>query len=240
MSLSAAAIPAGPRSEPLAPWWHTVLLLGALAALSAASRHENGLPNLHLPGISARLSSYLTVIAAEWFLVLVIWLALRRRGLSIGSLVSGRWPSAGAFFRDLGLALGFFVVVALPLSFLASRFVPSAAGTEIKISPGTVLELVVWLVMSATAGFCEEFVFRGYLTRQFSAWSGSRPLAIALQAVIFGLSHGHYSPAIMLVVALLGMFLGLLAHWRKSLRPGMLFHGFQDGLGGVVAFLTRT
>jgi membrane protease YdiL (CAAX protease family) len=238
MSSSTAPAATVKKAEPLAPWWHTVLVLAALAGLSAASRHENGLPNLHLPGIGARLSSYLTVIAAEWLLVFLIWLALRRRGLSIGSLVSGRWPSAAAFFRDLGLALGFFVVVALPLSYLASRFAPFAASTKTNISPETVLELLLWLVMSATAGFCEEFVFRGYLTEQFSAWSGSRPLAIVLQAVVFGLGHAYYSPGIMLVVALLGLFLGLLAHWRKSLRPGMLFHGLQDGLGGVVAFVS--
>lgn len=242
MSSAVEVASAGSRQEPVAPWWHTVLVLAMLAGLSLASRHENGLPNLHLPGMNARLSAYLTVIAAEWLWVLVIWLALKRRGLSIGSLVAGRWPSAGAFFRDLGLALGFFVVVVLPLGFLASRFAPFAAstGTRANISPTTVPELLLWLTMSATAGFAEEFLFRGYLTRQFSAWSGSRPLAIVLQAVVFGLSHGYYSSAIMVVIALLGLFLGLLAHWRKSLRPGMLFHGLQDGLGGVEAFLTRT
>jgi membrane protease YdiL (CAAX protease family) len=211
-------------------------VLAALAGLSLASRRENGLPNLHLPGMDVRLSSYLTVIAAEWLLVLVIWLALRRRGLPIGSLVSGRWPSARAFFRDLGLAVGFFIAVALPLSLLSSRFAGHADSVAARITPGTGLQLLLWLAMSATAGFCEEFVFRGYLTRQFSAWSGSCALAIALQAMIFGLSHGHYNPLVMAVVALLGLFLGLLAHWRKSLRPGMLYHGLQDALGGVVAF----
>ena len=36
--------------------------------------------------------------------------------------------------------------------------------------------------LSVTAGFCEEFLFRGYLQRQFLAWSGRVEVAVALQA----------------------------------------------------------
>ena len=67
-----------------------------------------------------RLSSYFTVLAIEWFPVLLIWLALRRRGLSIRTLVSGRWQTLGMFFKDLGLAVGFLVVVVPLVGILAS------------------------------------------------------------------------------------------------------------------------
>ena len=39
--------------------------------------------------------------------------------------------------------------------------------------PGTTLELLVWFCLSATAGICEEIIFRGYLQRQFAAFTGS-------------------------------------------------------------------
>jgi len=58
-------------------------------------------------------------------------------------------------------------------------------------SPKTVLELSVFLGMSLSGGFCEELVFRGYLTRQFSGWTGSRAAGILLQGVVFGLAHGQ-------------------------------------------------
>jgi membrane protease YdiL (CAAX protease family) len=35
-----------------------------------------------------------------------------------------------------------------------------------------------------------------------------------------------------------GWLLGLLAHWRKNLRPGMLAHWLQDSIGGLVAFFS--
>jgi len=99
----------------------------------------------------------------EWFVVLLIWLALKRRGLSIGSLVSGRWQTLSTFFRDLGLAVG-FLVVAVPLIGVLVHLIGGDANSNVaNITPKTVVELVVWLGLAATGGFCEELTFRGYL-----------------------------------------------------------------------------
>ena len=92
-------------------------------------------------------------------------------------------------------------------------------------------------MLSASAGFAEELVFRGYLTRRFSAWTGNTALAIILQAIAFGLAHGFHGKA-MIAIAAQGWLLGLLADWRQSLRPGMLAHGLQDSIGNVVAFFS--
>ena len=237
MSSSGVITSADTAREPIAPWWHTVLVLLPIAIGSGASWYQHGLPNANVPGISSRLSSYITVLAQEWFVVLLIWLALKRRGLSIGSLVSGRWQTLGAFFRDLGLAVG-FIVVAVPLIGVLVHLIGGDANSNVdNITPKTGFELVVWLGMSATGGFCEELTFRGYLTRQFSAWTGSRVFAIVLQGVAFGLAHGYYQK-VMVVIMVQGWLLGLFAYWRKSLRPGMLAHGLQDAIGGLVAFFS--
>jgi len=237
MSSSTVITSADTAREPIAPWWHTVLVLPPIAIASVASWYQHGLSNAHVPGISSRLSSYITVLAQEWFVVLLIWLALKRRGLSIGSLVSGRWQTLGAFFRDLGLAVG-FIVVAVPLIGVLVHFIGGDANSNVaNITPKTGFELVVWLGLSATGGFCEELTFRGYLTRQFSAWTGSRVFAIVLQGVAFGLAHGYYQK-VMVVIMVQGWLLGLFAYWRKSLRPGMLAHGLQDAIGGLAAFFS--
>ncbi len=145
------------KSEPIAPWWHTLLVLVPIGIGSIASWYQHGLPNAHLPGVSYRLSSYFTVLLEEWFVVLLIWLAVRRRGVSIGSLVSGHWQTLGAFFRDLGLAVG-FLVMAVPLigglMLLFLHFFGGNANSALPdITPKTALELVVWLGMSATDRF---------------------------------------------------------------------------------------
>ena len=237
MSSSAVITSADTAREPIAPWWHTVLVLVPIAIGSVASWYQHGLSNAHVPGISSRLSSYITVLAQEWCVVFLIWLALRRRGLSMGSLVSGRWQTLGAFFRDLGLAVG-FLVVAVPLTGVLVHLIGGDANSNVaSITPKTVVELVGWLGLAATGGFCEELTFRGYLARQFSAWTGSRVFAIVLQGAVFGLAHG-YCGKVMAVIMVQGWLLGLLAYWRKSLRPGMLAHGLQDAIGGLVAFFS--
>jgi membrane protease YdiL (CAAX protease family) len=225
-----------PSRRPLAPWWHTVLVLLPLAAGSIASAYQGGLPNAHVPGLSWRLSAYVTVLAQEWFVVGLIWIALRQSGASIGDLVRGRWQTRRAVFRDVGLAVA-FLVVAVPLVGLLARVVGGTTSqTLANIIPHTSVELVVWLGLAATGGFCEELVFRGYLARQFGAWTGSRAMAVFLQGVVFGLAHGYYRKA-MIVVMVQGWLLGLLAFWRRSLRPGMLAHALQDTIGGIVGFL---
>src|SRR5258708_1270500 len=89
------------RSQPTPPWWHTLLVLAPIAIGSVASAYQHGLPNANLPGVSHRLSSYFTVLVEEWLGVFLIWLALRRRRLTAGSLVSGHWQTPSAFFREL-------------------------------------------------------------------------------------------------------------------------------------------
>lgn len=237
MTSSAAATSANTRTQPVAPWWHTVLVIAIIAVCSTASANQHGLPNANLPGLSHRLSSYFTVLVVEWFLVFLVWRVVRRRGLTVGSLVSGRWETPRIFFRDLKLALGFMVVVVPSVSvlayFLGAGTNPALSG----ITPKTLFELTVSLVLSASAGFGEELVFRGYLMRQFSAWTGSRALGLILQGIVFGLAHGYYGKA-MMAIMVQGWLLGLLAYWRKSLRPGMLAHWLQDSMGNVVGFFS--
>jgi membrane protease YdiL (CAAX protease family) len=62
-------------------------------------------------------------------------------------------------------------------------------------------------------------------------------LAILLQGAVFGLAHGYYEK-VMVLIMVQGWLLGLLAYWRKSLRPGILAHGLQDAIGGIVAFFS--
>jgi uncharacterized protein len=237
MASSTAGTSADTRMQPVAPWWHTVLVIAPIAIGSVASVYQQGLPNANLPWVSHRLSSYLTVLVEEWFGVFLVWLALRSRGLTVGSLVSGRWHPPRSFFRDLGLAVGFMVVVVPLVGVLAFVLGANNNSAIANVTPKTVVELVVFLSLAASAGFGEELVFRGYLTRQFSAWTGSNAFGLVLQGIAFGLAHGLYGKA-MIAVMMQGWLLGLLAYWRKSLRPGMLAHWLQDSMGGVVAFFS--
>jgi len=102
------------------------------------------------------------------------------------------------------------------------------------------MELIIFSLVALSAGFCEELVFRGYLMRQLSAMTKSRTAGLLLQSVVFGLGHGYQGVARMAIIAVEGCMLGLLARWRRSLRPGMIAHGLQDMIAGIAMFaMTR-
>jgi len=95
--------------------------------------------------------------------------------------------------------------------------------------PRTLAEKVLWIALSLSAGFCEEFVYRGYLLQRFFESTRSIPAAIVLQAAVY--------PALPWQVAASVFFLGLLfvsvAAWKRTLIPGMLMHGVLDALAVV-------
>jgi uncharacterized protein len=77
-------------------------------------------------------------------------------------------------------------------------------------------------------------VFRGYLQKQFSALNRSVAFGIILQALLFGGMHIDQGFLKTIPIITLGVLLGVLAHWRKSVRPGMITHFLQDSLAVLV------
>jgi membrane protease YdiL (CAAX protease family) len=106
------------------------------------------------------------------------------------------------------------------------------------LAPRSNLEIPVWIVLCLIVGFCEEVIFRGYLQRQFVAWT-NRPIGIVLSAALFGLGHGYQGRTTQILLGFFGLFLGILAEKRKSLRPGMLAHSWQDLIAGLALTLLR-
>jgi uncharacterized protein len=219
----------------LAPWWHTAVLVVVLLAVSL-----NGTRVPHPRSDGGRLSLYLWTIGFEWILVGYIWLGTRKR-MRIRDLIGGRWAQMEDFFLDIVYAGVFWGVAMFVLGLSAKAMHLDQAGKIESmrkqlgfLAPGSNLELIVWLCVSSTAGFCEEIIFRGYLQRQLSAMANSAALGILLSAIIFGAAHGYEGTARMFLIAIYGLMFGLLAWWRKSLRPGMIAHAWHDALSGAV------
>jgi membrane protease YdiL (CAAX protease family) len=223
---STTAHPALPTRESsdssIAPAWHTALVLLLMVGLSFRGAH------FHLPGAHGRVRGYLVVILSEWTTTLFIWWGLSLRGFRMRDLVGGSWARPVHFLRDLGLGMA-FILIFTGLAHLLTTVTIRA------MLPQTRFEMTVWVLTSLTAGFCEEVIFRGYLQRQFSAFTHTLVAGIVLQSIVFGLSHRYQGWRLMSVITIYGACFGLLAHWRRSLRPGMIGHALQDTAGGLLA-----
>jgi uncharacterized protein len=174
------------------------------------------------------------VMVVEWVTVAFIWYGLSLRGVDLHDIIGGAWPRALAILRDLGISVAFLIISSLILSGLGHllKAVPNEAIRN--ALPRSSIEVVLWLLLCITAGFCEETIFRGYLQRQFAALTRSAAGGVVLQGIAFGAGHGYQGWRYMLIISVFGILFGLLAQWRHSLRPGMLAHALQDGIGGLV------
>jgi len=229
--------PAAPRFMPIAPMASTVLLVVLIVGvsfLSAGTQHK-------FAEHQGKLPLYATTFAWEWVLFGIVWLSVHRRGVRVRDLVNARWASPEMALLDLALAAGFWIVAAAVLAGLGYALgfgkeanLEAARKTIGFLVPGTSLEIACWIALSATAGFCEEVIFRGFLQRQFTALAQNPWGGIVLSAIVFGFAHGYEGPKRMLLIAVYGAMFGVLAHLRKSLVPGMVAHAWHDGFAGVM------
>jgi membrane protease YdiL (CAAX protease family) len=218
----------------VAPVWHTVVFIVVTLGLTGYQAHEQ--PKIGTLQLRNRAPLYLVMIGFELVMLLYVWLGLRSAGTKVRDIIGGKWKSFGDFWVDAAIALGFWAVVAGLLVAMSLTLGKNSAGTEaIKaLLPRTYTEMVIWVCLSTTAGFCEEFIFRGYLQRQFLALTGKPGLAVVLQALIFGAAHLYQGWKGAATITVYGALFGALAAWRESLRPGMMQHAAQDTFSGLI------
>ncbi len=187
-----------------------------------------------------RVRGYLLGICFEWVLFAVVLAGVRRRKGSVRIVLGDSWHSGRQLLRDIGIALGFWIVASALL--WVCGWVLQIRGNNPAITamlPHGPLEVVLWIVLSVTAGICEEAIFRGYLQAQFMAMTKNAAAGILLSAAVFGAAHAYQGNKMVILIAFYGAMFGGLSYWRGSVRPGMIAHAWQDSLNGVLAAVMR-
>jgi CAAX protease family protein len=225
--------PDSSRTEPVAGVLHTIVLLLALAGVaylgyrSIGQRQAGQKPN--------RIGFYLLTVLWEWLVVGYIYWGVRRRGGSMRKLVGGAWNSGKDVLKDMGVASVFWIVALIILGVTAKLLHTSGFNEAARsIAPQNVLQGLLWVLVSCTAGFCEETIFRGYLQRQFAGWTRNVPAGVAISALLFGAGHIYQGVRPAVLIFIFGLLFGILAEYRRSLRPGMIVHAWQDSIAGLL------
>ena len=215
---------------------HTVVVLAALAVWVLGPQ-VFGRPLTRLGPRPADL--YLLTAATEWLVVGVISLGIWYSGAPFSAIFGDRWRSWGQLLRDIAVAAAFWIAALLLLWLLslAWRFAPTRNLQP--LLPQGRTDLILWVGLSISAGVCEEAIFRGYLQRQFIALTRSAPAGIALSAALFGAAHAYQGARMILPLGFYGAMFGVLAYWRRNVRPGMIAHAWHDALFGVAVSLMR-
>lgn len=222
---------------------HTVIFLAIIATLGIAGTvlqfhlHSQPSNTSSAQGIAASRANpvplYLSLIIAEWALVRFVWKGIQAKGMTLRDLVGGSWISVRRIATDVMLAAGIWLTfrfgISMPVGhLLASRLAQRHPPNPLVLHHVNVVDAVLWVLVSLSAGFCEEVAFRGYLQRQFRAMTGNGGVAVLLQAIVFGIGHAYEGLNAVILVGLYGLLFGLVAWWRSSLRPGMIAHAWAD------------
>ena len=131
-------------------------------------------------------------------------------------------------FVDVAIAFPFWIVWEATAYGVHWLLGPSTARSVSALLPQSATEVLVWILVSITAGFCEEIQSRGYLQRQFHALSGSIVAAVLGQGLLFGFMHSYQGWKQVIVISALGVLYGALAAWRRNLRANMMAHAWTD------------
>ena len=215
----------------VAPAWHTILVLIVIAAsavrgLLRTSQIGAGL-NLD------RITLYERTLLFEWLLLGLVLFGFWLKGGSLFEVLGDRWRSGEQILRDVGLAVAFLIASIMITSMIGGHGGDANKSIQFLL-PQTGAERALWVLLSISAGICEEAVYRGYFQKQFMAVTNSVPAGIGLAALTFAGSHLYQGWARAAVIGVMAVLGGVLAHWCRSVRPGMIAHVMQDVLGGFV------
>jgi uncharacterized protein len=188
----------------------------------------------------ARLAAYSETMLLEWGLVIVVLISFLAAGRSpedLGLLA----PLTGSFAITTGI-----VVIVSILLLAQTRAIRRREGEDggalrrqmasvEKMMPHTAGERSVFLALSLTAGFCEELLYRGFLIGYFASMTGP-VAAVAIAAVVFGVTHAYQGGLGIVKTGLVGAAMGGIYVVSGSIWPAIILHAVLDVQGGLVGY----
>lgn len=105
------------------------------------------------------------------------------------------------------------------------------------LMPRTKQQRAYWVVVSATAGFVEECIYRGFVVYFLNQYIPGITLEMAyvLQAIPFAILHSYQGLAGIIQSLILGIALGFLTYLTDSLLIAILLHFLIDLFTGLTS-----
>lgn len=209
------------------PWPALALLVVLLAVLPPLSvAQATAAP--HAVMELRRLSVYLSSMAALWTLAAVTWLAAHTSGFSPAELGLVALPVSSL----AGWTAGAFAA-ALAMAILARHAGVRESDVLVWLIPRSAEEKLVFVGLALTAGFTEEYIFRGFLIPALDVATGVPALAVVLAVGAFAVLHAYQGVGGIIRAALLGAVLAAPFLVTGSLIPSILAHFAYDIVAGL-------
>jgi membrane protease YdiL (CAAX protease family) len=192
-----------------------------------------GVPN-------ARRNAYRYAVVGEWgitAIALLLWARADRQWRTLGLVPPQDWHLVPGI-----LIPALIIAITIRQSRAVQRLgVERRAALRGRLSDGEFLlphtpgERRSFLLVSLTAGFCEELLYRGFLTWLVAAYVGL-PAAIGVVVVVFGLGHAAQGRSGVIRTGLVGLVMSLIVVLTGWLVPAMIVHALLDIGAGDLGF----
>lgn len=189
----------------------------------------------------ARAAAYRRGIAGQWLFAagaIALWISFDRSWNVLRFVAPHGWRLALSIILVAAAAALLALQLWSVLRLSQERRVAARPqlGAVAFILPHTPGEARWFALLSVTAGFCEELLYRGYLAWFFSPWLGAVG-AMAAVVVIFGASHAYQGRKGAVRATLAGVVMAAIVLATGSLFPAMIVHALIDIGGGTVGYL---
>src|SRR5579885_801231 len=218
--------------------WDLWLLFFVLTVLLPWRGHARLRKLLATPEISSveRLSLYFSTMAFQWVLAAVVaWRAWAHHYTiaELGLLI--RNPAKVAAASAIGTVL--FVAFQWMNLRRIGRLKPEARGflqtLAEKILPKTWVETIPYVALAATAGICEEFIYRGFVMATLRCAGLASWAIVAISAIMFGLAHLYQGGGGLVSTTVVGVVFGIARIAYYSLVPVTFWHTAVDAVAGI-------
>jgi membrane protease YdiL (CAAX protease family) len=194
-----------------------------------------------VPGVRSR--AYFWAILGQWVgtaCVLALWVGHARPWIAL------RLGAGSPLGLGIGLALVTACVVLLGLQRRAIFAKPERLDIVLRqignagpLLPRTPGELGGFMLLSITAGICEELLYRGYVIWYLNAWTGLAG-AVVISSILFGAGHLYLDRRSALKAGIVGAVMAGIVILSGSLWPAMILHAAIDMNSGSLTFRALT
>src|SRR5271165_2869987 len=193
--------------------------------------------------LKSTMQVYIWNIVALWALTIGCVRLIHNAGMSIADFGQrpGTFPRTLIAFGVLVLAIGGVVLLNKRQKKKSTpEQLNRAVGKVRKLLPVTGSERMLYVVVAFTAGFCEEFLYRGWLMTLVGNAFSSMWAGLIASSICFGIAHAYQGRTGILSTGVLGLVFSLIFIASGSLLPGQILHAVMDlnnglAMGSVVS-----
>jgi membrane protease YdiL (CAAX protease family) len=219
------------------PWdfWLIFLILGVLLPWRGYARMRQ---LMALPEVTSRdrVKMYLATIVFQWMLAAAVAWRAFARGLTLNQLAirGGLRPSV-----IIVAICGAFLIGAAHWANVRRMSRSNHPNLErlralgVRLFPRSTGELILFILLSLTAGICEEFLFRGFVMAAMSRAGLATWIVVILSSAMFGVAHLYQGKGGSVGTGILGTVFALVRIAYHSLLPAVVWHAALDVVAGI-------